>query len=149
MTAGAVLKGSDCLMILNGSLRWKLAMGLLASVTLDTVLQLAWKTTVLETPADTSPWATLGAVFANPLFVGVIALMTLQFFNWLMVLAQADLSYAKPISALSYASVPIVSVLALDETFDFVESAGLAFVIVGVWFICQTDPLTQQTSKLP
>jgi drug/metabolite transporter (DMT)-like permease len=132
-------------MIVNGRLRWKLAIGLLASVAFDTLLQLTWKTTVLETPPETTPWATFGAVFANPLFLGVIVLMTLQFFNWLMVLAQADLSYAKPISALSYASVPVMSVLVLDEAIDIVEITGLAFVIGGVWFICRTDPLTQET----
>ncbi len=135
-------------MISNGRLRWKLAIGLLAAVTFDTLLQLTWKTAVLETPADVSPLATLGSVFANPLFIGVITLMTLQFFNWLAVLSQADLSYAKPIAALSYASVPIFSVLMLNETVDGVQIAGLAFVIAGVWFISQTKPLTPETSKL-
>ena len=128
--------------------RWKLTLGLLAAVTFDTLLQLTWKTTVLATPADPSPWATLGSVFANPLFLGVIALMTLQFFNWLAVLGQADLSYAKPVVALSYASVPICSVLMLNEAADLVEIAGVALVIAGVWFISQTKPATQETSKL-
>src|SRR5271157_1393140 len=95
-------EGNNKLMTSNGRLRWKLAIGLLAAVTFDTLLQLTWKTTVLETPADSSPWGTLGSVFFNPLFLGVIALMTLQFFNWLAVLSQADLSYAKLVTALSY-----------------------------------------------
>jgi drug/metabolite transporter (DMT)-like permease len=136
-------------MILNGRVRWKLAIGLLAAVTFETLLQLTWKSAVLETLADSSPWVTFGSVFGNPLFLGVIALMTLQFFNWLFVLSQADLSYAKPVAALSYASVPVLSVLLLDEAVDLVEFAGLAFVIVGVWFISQTKPLTQETCKLP
>ena len=88
-------------------------------------------------------------MFANPLFLAVIALMTLQFFNWLWVLAQADLSYAKPVGALSYASVPVMSALVLDEPIDSIEIAGLAFVIAGVWFISRTAPLTQQTPRLP
>src|SRR5215468_3438326 len=121
-------------MAANGRLSWKLTAGLLAAVALDTVLQLTWKTTVLDTPADLSPWATLGSVFTNPLFIGVIAIMTLQFFNWLMVLAQADLSYAQPIVALSYATVPVLSVLMLGEAVDFVQAAGVTLVIAGVWF---------------
>ena len=137
------------LMILNRRLRWKLVIGLIASVALDTLLQLAWKTTVLETPADPSPWATLGAVFVNPLFIGIITLMTLQFFNWLFVLAQADLSYAKPVSALSFATVPIMSVLVLNEAIDLFEVLGLTLVIAGVWFISQTSPVTEETCKLP
>ena len=136
---------SDSLMISNGGLKWKLAAGLLAAVTFDTLLQLTWKTTVLETPAELSPWATLGAVFANPLFLGVIGLMTLQFFNWIAVLSQADLSYAKPIAALSYASVPVFSVLLLHEAVDGIQIAGLACVITGVWFISQTSPQTEET----
>ena len=142
-------RGIESLMISNGRLSWKLTAGLLAAVALDTVLQLTWKTTVLDTPADSSPWATLGAVFTNPLFIGVIAIMTLQFFNWLMVLAQADLSYAQPIVALSYATVPVLSVLVLGEAVDFIQIAGVALVIVGVWFISQTKHLGQKTSELP
>ncbi len=135
-------------MIVKGSLRWKLALGLLAAVAFDTLLQLTWKTTVLETPADPSPWATLGSVFANPLFIGVIAVMTLQFFNWLVVLSQADLSFAKPVAALSYAAVPLLSVLVLGESADLVEIAGVTLVIAGVWFISQTKPGTPETPEL-
>jgi drug/metabolite transporter (DMT)-like permease len=131
-------------MVLNGRLSWKLAAGLFAAVALDTILQLTWKTTVLATPADPSPWATLGSVFANPLFIGVIAIMTLQFVNWLVVLAQADLSYAQPIVALSYATVPVLSVVVLGEAVDFVQAAGVALVIAGVWFISQTHHLDQK-----
>jgi drug/metabolite transporter (DMT)-like permease len=138
-------RGIERIMVSNGRLSWKLMAGLLAAVVLDTVLQLTWKTTVLETPADPSPWATLGSVFTNPLFAGVIAIMTLQFFNWLMVLAQADLSYAQPIVALSYATVPVLSVLVLGEAVDFIQIAGMVLVIIGVWFISQTQHLGQKT----
>jgi drug/metabolite transporter (DMT)-like permease len=141
-------RGNDNLMISNGRLRWKLVIGLLAAVVFDTLIQLTWKTTVLEVPADLSPRATLGFVFANPLFLGVIALMTLNFFNWLAVLSQADLSYAKLVTALSYAMVPIFSVLVLGEVVDKVEIAGLAFVIAGVGLISQTKPLTREMSRL-
>ncbi len=136
-------------MIVNRRLRWKLAIGLAAAIAIDTILQLTWKTTVLETPSGPSAFAAFTSIFANPLFLGVIVLMTLQFFNWLTVLGQADLSFAKPIASLSYASVPIFSVLVLDEAIDAVEIAGLALVIVGVWFISQTKPLTPKTSELP
>ena len=137
-------------MILNGRLKPKLVIGLLAAVTFDTLLQVIWKTAVLETPQDSSPLATLTSVFTNPLFAAVIFTMTLQFFNWLMVLGEADLSYAKPVSSLSYASVPVLSVLLLHEAVDLIEILGVVFVVAGVWFISQTKPLTQpETSKLP
>ena len=105
-------------MILNGRLKPKLVIGLLAAVIFDTLLQITWKTAVLETPQDSSALATLTSVFTNPLFAAVIFTMTLQFFNWLMVLGEADLSYAKPVASLSYASVPVLSVLLLHEAVD-------------------------------
>jgi drug/metabolite transporter (DMT)-like permease len=140
-------RGIESLMVSKGHISWKLTAGLFAAVALDTLLQLTWKTTVLATPADPSPWATLGSVFSNPLFIGVIALMTLQFFNWLVVLAQADLSYAQPVVALSYATVPILSVLVLGEAVDFIQIAGVALVIAGVWFISQTERLGQKAKS--
>ncbi len=132
-------------MISNGRLKWKLAIGLAAAVTLDTLVQLSWKTTVLQAPAEAPAWST----FTNPLFAGVVFLMALQFFNWLAVLSQADLSFAKPIAALSYASVAICSVLLLDEAVDGFQIAGVACVIAGVWFITRTDSSTGETAKLP
>jgi drug/metabolite transporter (DMT)-like permease len=137
------------LMNLDRLLRWKLLIGLLAAIAFDTLLQLTWKTTVLETPASASALTTLGSVFANPLFLAVIVIMALQFFNWLMVLGEADLSFAKPVASLSYASVPVLSVIMFNETFDMIEIAGVVCVIAGVWFISQTKPLTEETSKLP
>lgn len=122
----------------------KLAAGLVAAIVFDTALQLTWKTTVLEVPGESSFLATLGAVFSNPLFAGVVFLMACQFFNWLMVLAEADLSYAKPVASLSFASVPAMSALLLHEAFDVFKVFGVLFVIIGVWFISQTD---HQTSK--
>ena len=125
----------------------KLAIGLFAAVAIDTLLQLAWKSTVLETAPDASPLATLSSVFANPAFFGVLFLMAIQFFNWLIVLSQADLSYVKPISSLSYASVPVFSAFALGEAVDGLEIMGLACVITGVWLISQTQPTTSKSSK--
>jgi drug/metabolite transporter (DMT)-like permease len=135
------------MMIFKRRLRWGLAIGLTASVTLDTLLQLVWKSAVLETPADASPLVTLGGIFTNPLFIGMIAIMTLQFFNWLTVLGQADLSYAKPINAVSYASVPLFSLAVLDEALDIVKLAGAALVIAGVWFVSQSSSQTQEVSE--
>jgi len=130
----------------NRRLISKLAIGLFAAIAIDTLLQLAWKTTVLETAADASPLATLSSVFSNPAFFGVLFLMAIQFFNWLIVLSQADLSYVKPISSLSYASVPVFSALALGEAVDGVEIIGLVWVIAGVRLISQTQPLSSKLS---
>jgi drug/metabolite transporter (DMT)-like permease len=150
---GAILWANDVgghsAMILNGRLRWRLLGGLLAAVLFDTLLQITWKSAVLEAPSDPSPIAVMSSVLSNPALIGIIAIMALQFFNWLMVLGEADLSYAKPVASLSYACVPIVSVLMLNEAIDGFEIAGVVFVIAGVWFISQTKPMTEDTTTLP
>ena len=69
--------------------------------------------------------------------------MGCQFFNWLMILGDADLSYAQPVTSLSYVSVFFLSVLYLKEAADLLQIAGIIFVLVGVWFISQTEHLTQ------
>jgi hypothetical protein len=130
-------------------LRWNLTAGLLAAALSDTLLQLVWKTAVLETPSgSTNLAAILGSLVLNPLFIGVIALMVFQLFNWLFVLAKADLRQAKPIVSLSYACVPALPALTLNEAVDIVEILGVVFVVAGVWFISQTEPSTRNTLKL-
>jgi drug/metabolite transporter (DMT)-like permease len=121
----------------------RLAVGLFIAILIDTALQLVWKSAVLTLPHDGSPWLNVQAILQNPRFVFVIFLMGCQFFNWLMILGDADLSYAQPVTSLSYVSVFFLSVLYLKETADLFQIAGIMFVLVGVWFISQTEHLTQ------
>ena len=121
----------------------KLAAGLLLAIMIDTALQLVWKAAVLSLPNDGSPWLNVQAVLHSPLFLFVIFLMACQFFNWLMVLSNADLSYAQPVTSLSYVSVFCLSVLYLKEATDLIQIAGIALVLAGIWFISQTQHVTQ------
>ena len=121
----------------------RLAVGLLIAILIDTALQLVWKSAVLTLPHDGSPWLNVQAILQNPRFVFVIFLMGCQFFNWLMILGDADLSYAQPITSLSYVSVFFLSVLYLKEAADLFQIAGIMLVLAGVWFISQTEHLTQ------
>jgi drug/metabolite transporter (DMT)-like permease len=120
----------------------RLAVGLVLAVVIDTALQLVWKTAVSAVPDNGSPWINFQALLRDPLSLCVILLMACQFFNWLMVLAKADLSYAQPITSLSYVSVFVLSVVYLKEIADPVQIFGIAFILVGVWFISRTDHLT-------
>jgi drug/metabolite transporter (DMT)-like permease len=119
-----------------------LATGLLLAILFDTALQLVWKSAVLALPHDGSPSLSVRAIFRNPLFVFVIFLMGCQFFNWLMVLSNADLSYAQPVTSISYVSVFFLSVLYLKEAADVFRITGIIFVLLGVWFISQTEHVT-------
>jgi len=121
----------------------RLAAGLLLAILIDTAVQLVWKSAILSLPNDGSPWLNVQAILHSPLAIFVIFLMACQFFNWLMVLSNADLSYAQPVTSLSYVSVFFLSVLYLKEAADVFQIAGIIFVLVGVWFISQTEHLTQ------
>ena len=88
-----------------------LVAGLLLAILIDTAVQLVWKSAVLSLPNDGSPWLNVQALLHSPLAIFVIFLMACQFFNWLMVLSNADLSYAQPVTSLSYISVFCLSVL--------------------------------------
>ena len=77
----------------------------------------------------------------------VIFLMACQFFNWLMVLGNADLSYAQPVTSLSYVTVFCLSVLYLKEATDLIQIAGIVLVLTGVWFISQTDHFTHSRER--
>ncbi|MBV8588374.1 MAG: EamA family transporter [Verrucomicrobia bacterium] len=121
----------------------RLAVGLILAVVIDTALQVGWKTAVSALPDDGSPWINFQALLSNPLSLGVILLMACQFFNWLMVLTKADLSYAQPITSLSYVTVFVLSVVYLKENADAVKIFGIVFILVGVWFISRTDHVTQ------
>ena len=125
----------------------RLAAGLLLAILIDTALQLVWKTAVLSLPNDGSPWLNVQAVLHSPLLIFVIFLMACQFFNWLMVLGKADLSFAQPVTSLSYVTVLCLSVFYLKEATDLIQIAGILFVLAGVWFISQTDHVTQSKER--
>ena len=121
--------------------------GIVAAVVIDTLLQIFWKSAVLNLPADTSSLISILGLFREPLFVGVICIMALQFFNWMAVLNRADLSYAQPLTSLSYVGVAVLSAVFLEEPVDLVQMIGIACVIGGVWFISRTDHLTQRDAS--
>ena len=64
-----------------------------------------------------------------------------------MVLGNADLSYAQPLTSLSYVSVYCLSVLYLKEATDLIQITGIIFVLAGIWFISQTDHVTQSNER--
>jgi drug/metabolite transporter (DMT)-like permease len=125
----------------------RLAAGLLLAILMDTAVQLVWKSAVLSLPDNGSPWLNLQALLRSPLAIFVIFLMACQFFNWLTVLSNADLSYAQPVTSLSYVSVFCLSVLYFKEATDLIQIAGIIFVLAGVWFISQTDHVTPSKER--
>jgi drug/metabolite transporter (DMT)-like permease len=131
-------------MTVRDKIPMRVVLGLSAAIVLDTTLQLFWKTAVLALPGEQDSWLSVLAIFREPLFIAVVGVMTLQFFNWMTLLGHADLSFAQPVAALSYVSVCVLSGILFNEHVDEVQILGIAFVIAGVWFISRTGHATQR-----
>ena len=115
--------------------RSRLAAGPGITIVLDTVAQLVWKAAALRLPAVASTEDAVRAVLQQPLFLALAILFVLQLWVWLKVLEHADLSFAQPVTALSYVTVCGLSVVWFGETLDIRKLAGIGLVLLGVWFV--------------
>jgi drug/metabolite transporter (DMT)-like permease len=116
----------------------RLALGLGLAVVFDTAQQIAWKMGMAALPETTSPSATIDAVLHEPLLALVAVLMVARLINWLKVLEHTELSYAQPITSLSYVSVTVLASVYLEETLTSLQIVGMAIIVGGVWCISQT-----------
>ena len=112
--------------------------GLTLAIVLDTFIQITWKLAVSPIPVDASVIATTRAALSSPLFYAAMLAFGAQLFNWMRVLARADLSFAQPFTALSYISVLAISCHSLHESLSASKMAGVALILVGVFFISRT-----------
>jgi drug/metabolite transporter (DMT)-like permease len=122
----------------DNHIRFRLFFGLAFGIALDTAIQLIWKIAVIDIP-DASAFETLVAVLRQPMVFLLVFLMFCQLVNWLKVLDHADLSFAKPITSLSYVSVSALSVFYLGEYLHPVQLVGILVVLAGVWCITRTE----------
>ena len=122
----------------NSRVSLPLAIGLTLAIVFDTIQQLAWKMGMDALPETASPGAMADAVLREPLLGLVAILMLVRLINWLRVLKFADLSYAQPITSLSYVTVTVASTLYLHETLTPLQIVGMAIIMAGVWCIGQT-----------
>ena len=113
-----------------GRLPVRLAFGLFLAIALDTALQTIWKRAALALPdnALSDPLAAALSVLHQPMFMLVGLLIAFQMINWLKVLDDADVSFALPITALSYVSVAALS--AIGEAMPQIAKGHRAFMLV-------------------
>ena len=119
--------------------RLLLWMGLFLAISLDTSVQLCWRASV---PQHGGMAHALGATLIKPLFLLSLLLHVWQLFNWMMVLALADLSFVQPITALSYIAVAISSHWLFSENLDPLQFCGIAMVLVGVILVSRTPSVS-------
>lgn len=118
-------------------------LGLLITIVTDTVVQMVWKSAVLAVPESAGFTETIRTLTIQPMFYLLLLLFGIQFICWILLLSRADLSYAQPITALSFVSVAFCSVIFFGEKVGLVRMAGIAMILAGVWFISSTNHRTK------
>ncbi len=113
--------------------------GLAAAIGLDVGVQLLWKQCVSGVPESADLVATLTHAITRPLTAVLLLLMVTQFANWSWLLARANLSFIKPLTALSYPLTAALACLVFNERVGPMRALGLALVIAGVWLISGTS----------
>ena len=116
--------------------------GLFLAVALDTCVQIAWKLAVTGIPEGASFPAVVAGALGNRYFYLAMLCFGAQFVNWMRVLADADLSFAQPITALSYITVLAASRLVLHEQIPPARALGVSLILLGVFFISRTPHRT-------
>jgi drug/metabolite transporter (DMT)-like permease len=78
---------------------------------------------------------------ANPLiflfWIGVVIYLG-NFFLWIKILCETDLSIALPLASAGYILIPVAAVFFLHEFVPPLRWLGLAFIIFGVYFVSQS-----------
>jgi len=118
-------------------------LSLAVTVALDTAVQMVWKSAVLAVPESAGFTETIRTLTIQPMFYLLLTLFGVQFICWIIVLSKTDLSYAQPITALSFVSVAACSTVFFGEKIGVMRMAGIAMILVGVWLISNTNHRTK------
>jgi len=116
-----------------------ICIGLVIAIALDTGVQILWKTASSHVDLASDFLTAFWQALCQPLFWAVAVMWCLQLFNWRKVLEKADLSFAQPITSLSYISVLILSAVLLHERITLTQILGVMLILTGVFFISRTD----------
>lgn len=113
--------------------------GLALTIVFDTGVQILWKAAVSAVPESAGILEVVVGMLYQPIFYVVIAMFIAQFIIWMKVLAKADLSFAQPITALSFITVCALSSVFLREHVGPMRLVGIGLILLGTWFISQTS----------
>lgn len=142
--------------------------GLAIAVVLDVPVQLIWKALMIKyRDPDRGPkfsgsdhsiswmlqshhhgmllgfiWHTARWFFREVRTYVLLALFACQFFDWIWVLGNADLSFAQPFTALSYVVVSTCAVLFFHEHLSPLRMLGIAFILLGVILVGSSEHKT-------
>lgn len=69
-----------------------------------------------------------------------LAIYLSNFFLWMKILSQIDLSVALPLASSSYILIPIAAVYFLHEFVSPLRWLGLVLIILGITFVSKSKP---------
>ena len=79
--------------------------------------------------------------FSDPVslffWIGLVIYLS-NFFLWMKILSQIDLSIALPLASVGYILIPLASILFLHEHVPNTRWLGLAFIMLGIYFVSQS-----------
>jgi drug/metabolite transporter (DMT)-like permease len=133
----------------RSAVRWRIFVGVFLAIALDTATQTLWKMSANLVPDNVSLWDTLAILIHRPMFQLVGFLMICKLINWVKLLEVADLSYAKPVTSLSYVTVAIASVVILGERLHWQQVVGIVVVVAGVWLVSRGETWHAPTVSTP
>lgn len=109
--------------------------GLTITVIADSIGQIIWKSLAGQLPdTDHIPTLLLAAV-QMPYFWVLVGLLLAQLFLWLAVLKHADLSYAQPLTSMSYVGVGLLSYFWLGEMWTMRTVMSVVLILIGVGLV--------------
>lgn len=124
---------------MNNKVPISVVTGLAIAIILDTAVQLCWKVAASQAAPCAGLIETAATVLGQPIFYATVIMFIMQLVNWMKVLSGADLSYAQPITSLSYISVAFLSALWLKEILSMTQMAGICLILGGVFLISRTE----------
>jgi drug/metabolite transporter (DMT)-like permease len=127
--------------------------GLTIAVGLDAPAQLIWKALMVKyrNPAHMPHgdyWHHIRWFLHQTRTWALMGFFICQFFDWIWVLGNTDLSFAQPFTALSYVIVSTCAVLFLHEHLGPLRIIGIAAILVGVLLVGSTEHKTMGPKEI-
>ena len=127
---------------------WRTGAIWLIFVALETAAQLALKMAADTTVARDGIAGWFGALASSPWFQLSIGCDIVNFFAWMAILRQHDLSLAIPLSSAAYVAIIAASTIVLHENIETMQWLGLILIGLGIVLVAADDATSRERSKV-
>ena len=115
---------------------------------IDTIAQLIMKKGLLQSGIDSVHGSNFVEFVArnasSPMVWAGVAIFTVNFFVWIVILYRVDLSIAMPVGSFCFILVPIVAILFLREHVSIFRWIGTAMIVLGVHLVSQSKAAVKE-----